>query len=276
MQKYLACGRDVISVNSQSKKPNYRLKLGDQVVLRIPPPQKIELKPADIALDILYEDNDILVLNKQPGVPVHPAPGHEHDTIVNALLSYLGRGDNLSDIGGEMRPGIVHRLDKDTSGVLLIAKNNVSHEYLSKEFALRRIHKMYEAIVKGVIMQQKETIDKPIARSIHNRKKFTTAEHGKEACTFYEVIDSRGETSWVRLEPKTGRTHQLRVHAASIGHPIIGDRLYARSSSSILFIALVAKKLTITHPRTKESMSFQAPYPDHFRQLAASLGYSLP
>ena len=215
------------------------------------------------------------MINKQPGIPVHPSPGHESDTIVNALLHYFGKSGTLSDIGGELRPGIVHRLDKDTSGVLLVAKNNRAHEKISLSFAERRVSKTYEAFVKGIVQPSKGVIDEPIARSVKHRKKFTVSEHGREAVTHYRVIDSRHDTSWLSLNPKTGRTHQLRVHLSHIGHPIIGDPIYARKSHQSEFLALVAKELTFEHPDSGKEVCFRAPYPPHFHDLAERYGYKL-
>jgi len=213
------------------------------------------------------------VINKQAGIPVHPSAGHSDDTVVNALLHYLGKNGRLSNIGGKLRPGIVHRLDKDTSGVLLIAKNNLAHERLSEDFASREVEKVYEAIVKGVLKPEEGRIEKPIARSPINRKKFTVSETGREAITLYRVLDTRVDTTWVRLFPMTGRTHQLRVHLSSIGHPIIGDPLYSRKSHVMDYIALVARELRIKHPSTGEKLYFKAPYPHHFLKLADTLGY---
>ena len=224
---------------------------------------------------MLYEDESLLVINKQPGIPVHPSPGHASDTIVNALLHYFGKSGTLSNIGGELRPGIVHRLDKDTSGVLLVAKNNAAHEKISINFAERRVSKTYEAFVKGIVRPDTGVVDEPIARSVKHRKKFTVSEHGREALTHYRVIDSRRDTSWLSLNPKTGRTHQLRVHLSHIGHPIIGDPIYARKSHQSEFLALIAKELILEHPVSGKEVSFKAPYPPHFHELAERYGYKL-
>ena len=274
IQKYLR-ENGLISVNGETRKPHYRLKTGDFIQVTIPPPKETPLEAVAMDLDILYEDSDLLVINKQPGLPVHPSPGHGSDTIVNALLHYLGNRGHLSSIGGELRPGIVHRLDKDTSGVLLVAKHNAAHEQISRDFAERRVEKVYEAIVKGVVQPSEGVIDRPIARSATHRKKFTVSELGREALTRYLVIDSRNETSWLRLWPKTGRTHQIRVHLAHIGHPVIGDPIYSRRAHLSKFIALVAKELTVTHPRTGKPMTFRAPYPAHFLELAHRCGYTV-
>jgi 23S rRNA pseudouridine1911/1915/1917 synthase len=262
-------------VNDVKKKPNYHLKSGDTVEVNIPEPEDVPLNPLEIEIDVLFEDNDILVLNKQPGIPVHPSAGHRNDTLVNALLYYLKETGALSNIGGEKRPGIVHRLDKDTAGVMIIAKNNESHLAVAKQFAQRKIIKKYEAILKGSLTPSEGAIELSIARSRKNRKKFEVSEAGKASLTNYRVIDSKSNTSWVEFMPKTGRTHQLRVHAASLGHPIIGDPLYARRSNQVPFLALVARSISFSHPKTGKSLQFTAPYPDHFRDLGSSLGYDL-
>lgn len=274
IQKYLQ-EEELILVNGSQRKPHYKLKPGDSIQVTIPPPRETHLESTDINIDVLYEDDSLLVINKQPGIPVHPSPGHDTDTIVNALLHYFGKTGTLSSIGGELRPGIVHRLDKDTSGVLLIAKNNTAHERISLSFAERRVTKTYEAFVKGVVQPAIGVIDEPIARSVTHRKKFTVSEHGREAVTHYRVIDSLNETSWLSLTPKTGRTHQIRVHLTHIGHPIIGDPIYARKAHQSEYIALFAKELTVTHPMSGELVTFRAPYPAHFIELAKRYGYNL-
>jgi 23S rRNA pseudouridine1911/1915/1917 synthase len=242
----------------------------------IPPPKETQLEAVHIDLDVLYEDEDVLVINKQPGIPVHPSPGHETDTIVNALLYYFGEMGRLSTIGGEFRPGIVHRLDKDTAGVLLIAKNDSAHDAIAKDFSERRVEKKYEAIVKGVLHPPEGFIDSPVGRSSKHRKKFTVSETGRMAVTVYSTIDSKNETTWVQLRPKTGRTHQLRVHMKHLGHPIIGDQLYSHTSHQARFIALFAKELRIKHPRTGSRLTFTAPYPPHFTELGTRFGYIIP
>ncbi|MBA7612932.1 Ribosomal large subunit pseudouridine synthase D [subsurface metagenome] len=255
IQKYIQDEKTpCVLVNTARKKSNYRLWKGDTVTVQIPEPKDSSLEPADISLNILYEDSD---------------------TIVNALIHYLGKTGSLSTIGGEKRPGIVHRLDKDTSGILLIAKNNRAHSNIAQQFSMRKTEKAYEAIVKGIVIPEQGIIDKPISRSTRNRKKFTAVETGRESITSYKVIDAKNETSWVQFIPKTGRTHQIRVHAASIGHPVIGDILYARKSHQAEYIALFAKEIKFTHPRTGLPMTFSAPYPKHFIELAKMLGYSL-
>ncbi len=275
IQKYIQDRERVpVLVNDLPRKPNYRLHPGDKINVSIPEPEATAIEPANISLDILYEDDTLLVLNKQPGVPVHPSAGHANDTIVNALIHYFGETGSLSTVGGELRPGIVHRLDKDTAGVLVVAKNDATHHHLARQFAQRKIEKIYEALVKGTVFPKEGVIDEPIKRNKTHRKKFTTAERGRESVTFYRVIDTKYDTSWVEFIPKTGRTHQIRVHALHIGHPIIGDPLYARKSYQSEYIALFAKKITIVHPSKDSAMTFTAPYPAHFSLLAQNLGYS--
>jgi 23S rRNA pseudouridine1911/1915/1917 synthase len=276
IQKYIQDHeRFPVVVNDLPRKPHYRIQTGDRISVSIPEPVESTIEPAPIPLDILYEDNAILVINKQPGVPVHPSAGHTADTIVNALIHYLGEKGSLSSIGGELRPGIVHRLDKDTSGVLIIAKTDAAHRHLARQFAQRKTMKIYEAIVKGPVFPKEGVINTPIERSRKNRKKFTTTEKGRDSVTLYRVIDAKYDTSWVEFIPKTGRTHQIRVHALHIGHPIIGDTLYARKAYQSEYIALFAKKITIEHPSKGHPMSFTAPYPDHFTRLARNLGYTI-
>ncbi len=264
-----------VQVNTGNKKPNYQLKQGDIVEVNIPEPEEVSMQPLKIDLDVLYEDRDILVINKQPGIPVHPSAGHRNDTIVNALLYYLQKSGSLSNLGGEKRPGIIHRLDMDTAGVMVIAKNNPSHLNIARQFAQRKTKKIYEAILKGRLTPSEGTIDRPITRNARHRKKFTVGETGRPSVTRYRVIDSKNDSSWVEFRPVTGRTHQLRVHALSLGHPIVGDPIYARRSNSVPFLALVARSLTFHHPETGKPLKFTASYPAHFRNLGISLGYNI-
>jgi len=275
LQKYIQNNKtSAVLVNTGNKKPNYHLKRGDIVEINIPEPEDVSLLPLKIDLDVLYEDRDLLVVNKPPGIPVHPSAGHRNDTLVNALLYYLQKSGSLSNIGGEKRPGIIHRLDKDTAGVMVIAKNNPSHLNIARQFAQRKTKKIYEAILKGRLTMCEGTIDRPIIRSARQRKKFTVGETGRPSVTGYRVIDSKNDSSWVEFKPVTGRTHQLRVHALSLGHPIVGDPIYARRSNSVPFLALVARSLAFTHPETGKLLKFTAPYPAHFRDLGISLGYN--
>lgn len=265
----------MVLLNGERCKAHRRLHPGDLVQVTVPPPRETGLMPADIPLRILYQDEDLLVINKQAGLPVHPSPGHDHDTLVNALLHRFGKQGALSDIGGELRPGIVHRLDKDTAGVMVVARSNRAHRKLSEDFARRRVRKVYEAIVKGEMAENRGIVDRPLARSGRDRKKFAVTPGGRRAVTEFRVKDRRGGTTWVTLLPSTGRTHQLRVHLAHLGHPILGDPVYARKSASTEYLALFSKEIEFAHPITGELLTFTAPYPPHFLDLAGRLGYRI-
>ncbi len=265
----------MVLLNGERCKAHRRLHAGDLVQVTVPPPRETGLRPADIPLRILYQDEDLLVINKQAGLPVHPSPGHDHDTLVNALLHHFGEQGALSDIGGELRPGIVHRLDKDTAGVMVVARSNRAHRKLSEDFARRRVRKVYEAIVKGEMTGDRGTVDLPLARSSRNRKKFAVATGGRQAITEFLVEDRRCGTTWVRLFPRTGRTHQLRVHLAHLGHPILGDPVYAGKSAPVEYLALFAREIQFSHPVTGQLLTFTAPYPPHFLDLAGRLGYRI-
>jgi 23S rRNA pseudouridine1911/1915/1917 synthase len=276
VQKLIRSG-EYVFLNGAPTSAHYPLKTGDRIRVVIPPPAETGVTAAPIPLDILHEDGDLLVINKQPGVPVHPAPGHRDDTIVNGLLHHLG--GTLSDIGGELRPGIVHRLDKDTSGVLVVAKTNGAHIRLSRDFAERRVAKTYEAIVKGDLIHDEGCVEEPIGRSRWNRKKFGIDPGGRHAVTRYRVVDRKGGTTWVMLYPETGRTHQLRVHMAHLGHPVVNDPIYGRkkrraAAGGTTFLALLAREISFEHPRTGVRVRFTAPYPPHFTALRKQLGYA--
>jgi 23S rRNA pseudouridine1911/1915/1917 synthase len=264
-----------VLLNGKTCKPHHRLHAGDLVQVTIPPPRETGLEPSNIPVHVLYQDDHLLVINKQAGLPVHPSPGHEHDTLVNALLFRFGEPGELSDIGGELRPGIVHRLDKDTAGVLVVARSNRAHRALSAEFAGRRVHKVYEAVVKGEMHEDRGSIDQPIARSTKNRKKFEVAPGGRQALTEFRVLDRKEGTTWVALSPRTGRTHQLRVHMAHAGHPIIGDPVYAGKTISSQYLALFAREIGFVHPVTGERLHFAAFYSLYFLNLALRLGYRI-
>ena len=264
-----------VLVNNQIKSAHYQVREGETIEVKVPEAEKSNLEILELELDIIYEDNDILVINKPPGIPVHPSAGHRNDTLVNALLGYLGKKGKLSSIGGVERPGIVHRLDKDTSGALLIAKNDITHLRLSEQFQQRKIKKVYEAILKGTIKKNTGKIESPIIRHPVNRKKFTTADYGRDSVTLFEVIDRKNDTTWIKYMPKTGRTHQLRVHSVYIGHPIIGDPIYSRGYTKYKYLALVAKSITLKHPSNGNIYTFVAKYPEHFLEIASSLGYEI-
>lgn len=264
-----------LTVNGAKTTKNYRLRLGDLVELEMPEPEMSEALPQNIPLDILYEDNDLLVINKPCGMVVHPAPGNPDGTLVNALLYHCG--DSLSGIGGVIRPGIVHRIDKETSGLLVVAKNDEAHLGLAAQLKGHHINRIYYAIAIGNFREDEGTVDAPIGRHPVDRKKMAvirnTELRAREAVTHWRVL-ARGEAdgqnfTLVRCELETGRTHQIRVHLSSIGHPLLGDALYgggntkfeARHKALINGQCLHAKELHFTHPRTGEEMHFISPLP---------------
>ena len=253
-----------VLVDNQAKKPGYRVKDGDKILGRIPAAVPTEYMPEAIPLQILYQDSHIVVINKQAGLVVHPAPGHSSGTLVNALLHHCL---DLEGIGGEIRPGIVHRLDKDTSGVIITAKNPYTHEYLSTQFRKRKVRKIYLSIVKGLPQYSKHKIDTLITRDLKNRKRFAVSKNkGKRAVTEYEILRSYPNCTFLKMEPHTGRTHQLRVHAGSINCPILGDTIYSRTDSRYPDINLMlhAFKLYINLPGEDKIRMFRAPVPERF------------
>ena len=250
-------------VNNSPAQPKQKLKLGDKIILYISKPSGSKVEAEPIPLKIIYEDESMLAVNKPAGMVVHPAPGHKRGTLVNALLNYCS---DLSGIGGVERPGIVHRLDKDTSGVVLVAKNEIAHRILANQFRTRKIRKTYLALVRGVVATASGIIETPIGRHKTNRKKMTAnSDQGRQAETFYEVLETLGHFSYLRLFPKTGRTHQIRVHLASIHHPVLGDKLYggiiAEPYLQIPRQALHAHRLEIIHPISEKPSVFEAPVP---------------
>jgi 23S rRNA pseudouridine1911/1915/1917 synthase len=251
------------SVNDSLVQAKYKLKAGDRIILSVYPPIVSGIEAESMPLKIIYEDEAMLAVNKPAGMVVHPAPGHAKGTLVNALLSHCS---DLSGIGGVERPGIVHRLDKDTSGVLLIAKNEIAHRSLAGQFKNRKIKKTYLALVRGVVKSASGIIDTSIGRHKTNRKKMTaTMDQGRQAETRYKVLETLGHFTYIQLFPKTGRTHQIRVHLASIHHPILGDKLYGGIiTGSYLKMprqALHAHKIEIEHPINKLPLVFEASLP---------------
>ena len=255
-------------VNGNAVKPKYLLKSGDKVSLDFSPPEEILAEPEDIPLNILYEDSDIIVVNKARGMVVHPGAGVYSGTLVNALL-YHSKG--LSGINGKIRPGIVHRLDKDTSGVMVVAKNDAAHLSLSKQIAEKEAKRIYLAIAEGNFKEDKGEIEGDIGRSLKDRKKMAVVEkNGKYALTKYRVIERFSGYTLIACELKTGRTHQIRVHMAHIGHPLVADPKYGARKSSHFKMegqALHSTKLTLTHPRTGERMEFYAKLPDDMKNV---------
>ena len=273
--KLIESGAVTVFGKAASKK--YAVEPNDEIEISIPEPEECEAKPENIPLNIVYEDNDILVINKPSGMVVHPAPGNYSGTLVNALLYHCK--NSLSGIGGVIRPGIVHRIDKDTSGLLVVAKNDAAHAALSEELSYHGIEREYHALATGGFKQDKGRIDAPIGRHPVDRKKMAvlTAEgaHAKEAVTNYEVIARFGELTYIKCLLETGRTHQIRVHMAYIGHPLVGDEVYKSTKTRFeklhapLFDGQIlhAKRLTFTHPKTKERMTFECELPENFKRI---------
>ncbi|TPR40623.1 RluA family pseudouridine synthase [Apilactobacillus micheneri] len=258
----------MVKVNDELKKPKYDLKQGDNVVINIPEPKTLDLEPENIPLDIVYEDNDVLVVNKPQGMVVHPSPGHPDHTLVNALLFHTP----LSNINGTFRPGIVHRIDKDTSGLLMIAKNNDAHKSLSEQLKAKSNIREYVALVHGNIKEDKGKIDAPIGRSKKDRKKQAIVDDGKHAVTHFKVLERLGEYTLVSCVLETGRTHQIRVHMKYIGYPLVGDPLYGpRKTIKGNGQFLHAAKLGFKHPKSGKLMVFDAPLPKIFKQTINNL-----
>lgn len=270
-----------IRVQGDAKKPGYRTKTGDEIYGTIPSPEPVLFKPEPIPIDILYQDDDIIVVNKPPGIVVHPAPGHHSGTLVNALLYHC---PEIEGIGGEIRPGIVHRLDKDTSGVLVVAKNDRAHHNLALQFKLRRVKKEYLALVHGKMESDSGTISLPVGRHPVDRKKMSTRSRKSRAAeTTWKIKERFDRATLVELNLQTGRTHQIRVHFAAINHPIVGDPVYGgrKAGKKVeygkdLFISvhrqmLHARRLGFTHPVTQENLSFEAPIPPDIENVLKKL-----
>ncbi|NJD04100.1 MAG: RluA family pseudouridine synthase [Ruminiclostridium sp.] len=270
VQKLIEDGK--VTVNEISKKANYRLKCGDSIVVDVPKPEKPDIKAEEIDLDVIYEDKDIIVINKPKGMVVHPGAGNYNGTLVNALIRHCG--DSLSDINGVIRPGIVHRIDKDTTGVLVVAKNNTAHEKLSEKLKDHDINRIYIAIVEGVIREERGKVDAPVGRHPVNRKKMAVnLKNGRRAVTHFTVLERLRDATLVELKLETGRTHQIRVHMSYIGFPLIGDTVYGKQANpyGIKGQALHAMLLGFNHPRTDEYMEFQAEPPEYFKKLICDL-----
>ena len=261
-----------ILVNGKVVKANYKLSAGDSVEVEIPDPEPLDILPEDIPLDILYEDDDILVVNKPKGMVVHPALGHYTHTLVNAVMFHCGK--DLSGINGVLRPGIVHRIDMDTTGSLLICKNDVAHQILAEQLKDHSITRRYHAVVTGNLKSDTGTVNAAIGRHPTDRKKMSTKSNSpRSAVTHYKVLERFGDYTYIECELETGRTHQIRVHMASIGHPILGDKIYgpAKCPFKLEGQTLHAKILGITHPSTGKYMEFDAPLPEYFIKLLSTL-----
>lgn len=260
-----------ILVNGKSQKASYKVQPGEEITINIPNVKEIGLKSQEIPLDIIYEDNDILVVNKQKGMVVHPAAGNPEGTLVNAVMAHC-KG-NLSGIGGELRPGIVHRLDKDTSGLLIIAKNDKAHINLSEQIQNRKVKKIYVALVRGIVPENEATIDMPIARSTKDRKKMAVDKNGKQAITYFKVLQRFEKYTYLQVCIETGRTHQIRVHMAEIGHPVVGDYTYSNGKNEfgVQGQMLHAKSLDFKHPITEKPMHVEAQIPEYFENILKNL-----
>lgn len=266
LQKWIKDGH--VLVNGKQVKSKYQLTVGDQVEIVPEQPQKIDLEPEDIPLDIVYEDDDVIVVNKPQGMVVHPAPGHPDHTLVNALLYH----SPLSTINGEFRPGIVHRIDKDTSGLLMVAKNDMAHRSLAAQLKAKTNKREYVALVHGVIKENQGTIDAPLGRSLKDRKKQTVVADGRHAVTHFRVLERFRHYTLVACRLETGRTHQIRVHMKYIGHPLAGDPLYGpRKTLPGNGQYLHARLLGFKHPRTGKQMTFTAPLPEYFSKMLEHL-----
>ncbi|WP_341519139.1 RluA family pseudouridine synthase [Bacillus paramobilis] len=253
---------NVVTVNGKSVKVNYKVKENDEITVTIPDPEELDIQAEDMNLEIYYEDADVLVVNKPRGMVVHPAPGHTSGTLVNGLMHHC---TDLSGINGVMRPGIVHRIDKDTSGLLMVAKNDMAHESLVNQLVAKTVTRRYKAIVHGVIPHDKGTIDAPIARDKKERQSMTVDENGKHAVTHFQVIERFKDFTLVECRLETGRTHQIRVHMKYIGYPLAGDPKYGpKKTLDMNGQALHAGILGFDHPRTGEYIQFEAPIPEVF------------
>ena len=263
----------LVTLNGKTVKKNHKTTAGEVFEIELPEPEVTDLVPQNIPLDIVYEDNDVVLINKPRGMVVHPAPGHPDGTLVNALMHHCG--DSLSGIGGVKRPGIVHRIDMDTSGLLIVAKNDAAHAHLSEQLSDRSLSRVYEAVVYGRLKEDSGTIDAPIGRHPTDRKRMAVTEkNSRHAVTHYEVIARYNGFTHVRCILETGRTHQIRVHMTHIGHPLLGDLVYGRKKADkgLSGQCLHAKRLKFIHPSTGEPMAFETDLPDYFTEVLKKLG----
>lgn len=274
IQKCMEAG--TVTVNDRPVKKNARGSAGDEILFAFPETEALTVEAQQIPLDVVYEDGDLIIINKERGMVVHPAPGHPDGTLVNALLFRCG--DSLSGIGGVQRPGIVHRIDKDTSGLLVVAKNDFAHQGLSAQLSDHTLCREYAAVVNGSFREESGTVDKPIGRHPVDRKRMAVTEkNSRHAVTHWELLEAYRGYSLVLCRLETGRTHQIRVHMASIGHPLLGDGLYGAKcpDKGLEGQCLHARRLRLVHPRTGKEMQFEAPLPDYFKEVLARLGPSV-
>lgn len=260
-----------ILVNGKNAKVSYKIQENDKISVEIPEPKQMELKAQNIPIEIIYEDSDIIVVNKPKGMVVHPANGNPDGTLVNAIMAICK--DSLSGIGGEIRPGIVHRIDKDTSGLLIVAKNDNAHVKMSEQIKNHEVKKTYIALVRGVFKENEATIDMPIGRSTSDRKKMAVNKNGKNAITHIKVLKRFDKYTLLQVNIETGRTHQIRVHLSHIGYPIVGDYTYSNGKNEFDVIGqcLHAQKLEFKHPITQKDMCLEAELPQYFKDILDKL-----
>ena len=269
IQRLIETGK--ILVNGKKVKASYKVQVNDKITMEEEKAVEVELKAQDIPVEIIYEDRDIIVVNKPKGMVVHPANGNPDGTLVNAIMAICK--DSLSGIGGEIRPGIVHRLDKDTSGILIVAKNDKAHINLSEQIKEHKVKKTYIALVKGIVKENNATINMPIGRSEKDRKKMAVTKKGKEAITHFKVLKRYDKYTLLEINIETGRTHQIRVHLSQIGYPIVGDEVYSKGKNewNIKGQCLHAKSLDFKHPVTNENMHLEAKIPQYFKKILEEL-----
>lgn len=268
LQNWMEEGR--VTADGKVLSKSDKLRGGETLEVEIPDPEPLSLEPENIPLDIVYEDDDLLVVNKPKGMVVHPAPGHATGTLVHALLYHCG--DSLSGVNGVLRPGIVHRIDRDTSGLLLVAKNDTAHQSLSAQIAAHTFTREYRAVAMGQFAQTEGTISAPIGRHPTDRKKMcVTEKNSKPAVTHYQVLTQYQKAAYLRLTLETGRTHQIRVHLAHIGHPVLGDNVYGKAYPGMDGQCLHAAKVGFVHPTTGAYMEFESPLPAYFTRILDSL-----
>ena len=254
-----------VLVNGKQVKSKYQTKLGDEIYVSVEPVKEIDIVPEDIPIDILYEDEDVIVVNKPKGMVVHPAPGHYTGTLVNALMFHCK--DSLSGINGEIRPGIVHRIDMNTTGSLLVCKNDKAHNDIAAQIKVHSVNRIYKGILIGNFKEETGTVDAPIARNPKDRKKMAVVNGGREAITHFTVLEQFKGYSYVQFKLETGRTHQIRVHMASIGHPLLGDDVYGKPVKGLEGQTLHAQTLGFIQPTSKEYVEVNAPLPAYFEEL---------
>lgn len=260
-----------LKINNKNVKVSYKVSEGDIIEFDLQEPEEIDIKAQDIPLNVIYEDEDIIVINKEKGMVVHPGNGRTEDTLVNALMQKCK--NSLSGIGGKIRPGIVHRLDKDTSGIIIVAKNDKAHINLSEQIKNRKVNKYYIALVRGNVIENNATINMPIARSTKDRKKMAVSEKGKEAITHFNVLKRYNGYTLLKLKIDTGRTHQIRVHLAEIGHPVVGDEVYSNGKNKfgVKGQCLHAKRIEFVHPTSNKKMVLEAELPKYFKDILEKL-----